>query len=674
MAQFRAAIQCLAAKLPDQGDLKAIQQSVANFDLAKLIEGKRGPEDILLGAVSGDHNFHFTFRLEGSGYFQTGVLVASAHQRAGGLPLPLRCRWKRRVGDLLVEIPGVTSNMYQISADDVGTEIVVNAEPADADEGFSGVAVGTIGPFELDPSTRRSLDNALGFGSGKFFARTARAPAESGGTVSPRGQPDLAITVASDAVRVASVQSGAREVTAPYSGDYPKVIIHPLDICKFQLVLDASNTFNLLAASRTSRDLIALNIRYFHALRIMSTQDVLAQVLPTPTPGPGGLTSSAASDADDKLDACVNLDRLVKERNRAMSTVESTEKAIRNTNHEIEQLQAQLEETIAGYTVMIETIQEQCATVESAVRGDTESVFSAPSAEPHSMQVRGLQEQLAEVQKDNRDLADEVAKTRQRLAEAKEANRGGKGASPQPSAEEVKLRQERDALRAQLADMTSSSDQADQAHAMEIKRHRQDVEALHGQKEELRRVLMDADKERQELQDNFLYVKGQLDKVQVLQAQSAGSGPQEQEMAKVRQSLKDLQEERNRLNTRLEGVSREAEKEKTYHETSLERVMTANSRLMEEKDRMEVECRRVAQLYAESVRQAEPTAGTPGTLETTQATSLEATAEAIGEANAQDAELRDLKAQIAQVNETIHAREQENESLKNRIRKLAVSA
>jgi len=33
-----------------------------------------------------------------------------------------------------------------------------------------------------------------------------------------------------------------------------------------------------------------------------------------------------------------------------------------------------------------------------------------------------------------------------------------------------------------------------------------------------------------------------------------------------------------------------------------------------------------------------------------------------------------LKAQIAQVNETIHAREQENESLKNRIRKLAVSA
>jgi len=290
------------------------------------------------------------------------------------------------------------------------------------------------------------------------------------------------------------------------------------------------------------------------------------------------------------------------------------------------------------------------------------------------MQQQRLQEQLAEVQSENRELADEVSKTRQRLADAKEANRGGKGASPQPSTEEIKLRQERDALRLQLADMSSSSDLADQAHAAEIKRHRQDVEALHGQKEELRRVLMDADKERQELQDNFLYVKGQLDKVQVLQAQSAGSGPQEQEMAKVRQSLRDLQEERNRLNTRLEGVSREAEKEKTYHETSLERVMTANSRLMEEKDRMELECRRVAQLYAESVRQAQPTPAAPCALEATQTTSLDATAEAIGEANAQDAELKAVKAQIAEVNEAIHAREQENESLKNRIRKLAVSA
>lgn len=221
-------------------------------------------------------------------------------------------------------------------------------------------------------------------------------------------------------------------------------------------------------------------------------------------------------------------------------------------------------------------------------------------------------------------------------------------------------------LEARLQDLTYSStafDQRDQKHALEIKRLRQDIDALHNEKEGLRRYLVDADKERQELQDNFIYVKGQLDKVQVMQAQSSGREPQEEEIAKVRQALRDITEEKNRLNHRVEGLCREIEKEKTHHENSLERVMTANARLMEEKDRTERECRRIAQLYAESTQQAgdlNTTAPPPGQQAENAGTSAE--------------ELRSLEAQIAQVNASIQQREQENESLKNRIRKLAISS
>eukprot|EP00435_Cladocopium_sp_Y103_P030089 s835_g7.t1 len=44
-------------------------------------------DDYLLGSVKGECNYHFKFRLEGGGYFQTGVLVASAESSQGGLPV-----------------------------------------------------------------------------------------------------------------------------------------------------------------------------------------------------------------------------------------------------------------------------------------------------------------------------------------------------------------------------------------------------------------------------------------------------------------------------------------------------------------------------------------------------------------------------------------------------------
>merc|ERR1712083_856151 len=67
--------------------------------------------------------------------------------------------------------------------------------------------------------------------------------------------------------------------------------------------------------------------------------------------------------------------------------------------------------------------------------------------------------------------------------------------------------------------------------------------------------------------------------------------------------FENLGRERNSLSMRLEGLLREVERDKGQHEQSLSRVMSANARLLEEKDSATKEVQRLSQLYAESVQQ-----------------------------------------------------------------------
>ncbi|CAK0855506.1 unnamed protein product, partial [Prorocentrum cordatum] len=106
----------LARSLNDPRGLEAGLEKLRDglLEIPRMLQlCESAQDDVSLGRVSGDHNFRFTFRLEGGGFFQTGVLIAAAESFTSNMPIPLKCKWKRRVGDLPVEIPGVTSNMYQ---------------------------------------------------------------------------------------------------------------------------------------------------------------------------------------------------------------------------------------------------------------------------------------------------------------------------------------------------------------------------------------------------------------------------------------------------------------------------------------------------------------------------------------------------------------------------------
>jgi len=651
--QHLHSLQCLAGSAIDRASMQRLRDNLQELP-KRLLQRHEQPKDYMLGNVSGECNYHFSFRLEGSGFFQTGVLVASAERTPGGMPVPLKCRWKRKVGDLPVEIPGVTSNMYQISADDVGTVICVEAQPADLDDGLRGVVVGEIGPFELDPGTRRSLDNALGPGGSRFVVAQ---------TNTDGSRREMAIHASAEGVRVAphGGERPGKEIFVEYEKDYPRVIVHPLDKFKFTLLMSDSKSYHLVAPSRTARDLIAVTIRCFHAKKFHPASEILERLLPIQQLVPG----APQQPVDSQLDSCIRLERLTKELNRAMQQKEVSERVLRNTNNEKRQLQEQLIETISGFTDMIENLESQGA--------DGTGSSSALPIETLRDQLREANVQTQSAQADLRQHQEKLEKMR-RAREAAEARVAAR--TPAPAEQARMLREERDFLEARLKELSTASvtvqhrDQADHVHALELKRLRQDVEMLNDEKENLRRRLQDQDRERQELQDNFLYVKAQHDKVQMrLQQQQAAdvAGDANRELQRHRATLNKIAEERSHLGARLETALREAEKEKAYHEQSLERVTAANARIMEERDRAAWEVRRVARLYSDSVNQFRG-AEDDDVLSRTNVGPASAS-----QRTADQEELAKLQVTLSEVSEAVKRKEQENESLKNRIRKLAVA-
>jgi len=437
--------------------------------------------------------------------------------------------------------------------------------------------------------------------------------------------------------------------------------------------MSESKTFQLSAPSRAVRDLVALTIRCFHAKKHISSAAILRQLLPVQqlVPGPG--VGGAPLDGG-RLDFCIVLERLIKELNRSMMQKELSERMLRNTNLEKHDLQDQLLETIGGF---------------SEVMGDLEGQLTDPSLPPAAQPAASpdrLQEQVKESFSTNQFLQAELQRATDELAQLR-SEREARRRDDRPAGggvlvqEATRLREERSALQTRLMELSNGTfnaekqEKVDQAHTQELKRLRQDVEQLHNSKEQLRRELQDKGREREELQQNFLYVKSQLDKVQMKQAQSFngnGSADGSREQQKHQKALDAVGEERSRLSSRLETLLNEFEKEKGYHEQSLERLMKANGKIMEEKDRSSREVQRLSQLYADSVKQLQGV-GQGGETDRTMMTTGTLRPEDGGSSDEGQDEVRKLTAELATVEESLVKREQENDSLKSRIRKLAIA-
>lgn len=216
-------------------------------------------------------------------------------------------------------------------------------------------------------------------------------------------------------------------------------------------------------------------------------------------------------------------------------------------------------------------------------------------------------------------------------------------------------------LRSNISAITGDAavhSQRDHTRAEELRRLRHDVDTLNGEKDALEKNAVQAEKEKQELVENFLYVKGTLDKLQMASIESPAASPEvEREIAHLKATYSQIVDDRNRLAVRVEALDRDREKQKAYKESALERVMNANARLLEERDRFVKETARVSDLYQQTM-------GAMGAVDQVGAET------AAGGMSAADFEA--LNADMVQKTELLAKREQESEYLRTRLRKLAM--
>jgi len=326
--------------------------------------------------VWGKFNYSFDIRLEGDYVIAVGgtPIEAAGASRVGGTggggggggdgghdmyPLPLKCVWRRRLGSTAV-VMDVTSNVYQLSADDMGACIQVEAQPADADDReFHGTAVGEIGPFDIPTSTKTAILNAVGRGGTvmpiiidseasspspcrgmlklpcRSDAVAKRQMRQVGAAGSPGGGPTTTLTQTRNArlligrehVTVQTTGSGDGEHTTLYRCHYdatsPQIVLHPKDPRKFKLIIavvagdedemgprEASSgldvqdqdlssvTLCCRSLSRNHRDLIALTIRCFQASVHLETNCLLERLLqPGSTQPASGVEHKASGPA-----------------------------------------------------------------------------------------------------------------------------------------------------------------------------------------------------------------------------------------------------------------------------------------------------------------------------------------------------------------------------------------
>jgi len=355
------------------------------------------------------------------------------------------------------------------------------------------------------------------------------------------------------------------------------------------------------------------------------------------------------------------------ELNQLLARRELAGKVTQNVRSEILQLEEQLLESIAGFTDVIDAVQDEFAD------GDIPTFTPTVPAEL-------LPEQLRHTTLQNEVLRADLQRVRQWLARTQ--------AAPEEAAGPLELRQlreERARLRAELESLSSAASsgaqapgKADLGHTRELKRLRQDVETLYNQKEQLRRRLQDQNREYQDMQGNLLYAKSQVDRLQARQAHAAADSDRggSAEIQRQKRTVEVARQEKNSLLARLEGALREAEKDKAYHRQSSERVMNANSRLLEAKDQVVLEMQRLSELYAESLNQLQAqdtgSGGPTGAAACAAALADQRQPDPAGSVEELEARVGELRAQLARADEVLALRAQDNERMRSRIRRLAV--
>ncbi|KAH7649647.1 hypothetical protein FG379_000907 [Cryptosporidium bovis] len=210
----------------------------------------------------------------------------------------LDIKWRRKYGENFIDIPNIEQNqrVYDLTADDIGTIILVEIKPKIETEDKLNITYGELGPICIDDSTRKSLLNSIRSGIVRFPVKLLGNeydilfdPKKNNYLDSLNSMElirDLLVITTEDVKVLRDGMSSSiglnaekrTEWSAKYFGGNIQVILDTNNHCEFTLISGNDlhkQSIRVKATSKNSRDILTLTIRCLNAKHLISVETIL---------------------------------------------------------------------------------------------------------------------------------------------------------------------------------------------------------------------------------------------------------------------------------------------------------------------------------------------------------------------------------------------------------------
>lgn len=499
-------------------------------------------------------------------------------------------RWKRKVwGQQLVDIQGKTCSLiHDLTADDVGTTIIVEIYPKEEASSTLNVTYAEFGPIEMDETTKTALSKSLKTGLIRFPVKILRDEFE--GLPDPRDSPgggrstncenscmtrDI-LVVTSDEVKVirngmSSSSNSSFEKSTEWSAKYFGGNIH--------IVLSQSSTqeltlcsgydvhkqrISIRTTSRNARDIVALTIRCLSTRHSVSLEAIIRGGVFWGTADSGVQSrqgEESVADEDRRLNILAYLGRLESELVDLDSGRERLSEDKKRLQTEKALLENELAETITAYQEIISQYQ-----LENPPLSESCSRCSCNSSKKHlqefSLDSAGLKNKHEYKPLRTAAVPSPPGSTGSSLLH------GYSGAYPHPtgksppnqssktqiSTEMKRMQDENNSLKLSIAQLNSKYEVGIGA--------KESMERMHAEIEELRGRLERSEREKEEFKqtserlEREVFVKNQ----ELEGARQSQSSSSERDLEKMQDRILDLQSQNSEKQQAIQTLSTEKSK------------------------------------------------------------------------------------------------------------------
>lgn len=315
--------------------------------------------------IQGKYNYYLHTAIKGEAPCQSSTLIIGLFSNeTKKVPLNFSCKYYRIKNKSISQLSGLNSNIYNLSASDIGCTIKVEVSLAEKNEFFYGMSEIFYGPIQFDLKLKHTLENILAIGGSKFPI-TIISPLNKISNFNN----DCSFLLTNDHIRIiaASNISEEKSVKFKYFLGYPHLMINNNEATQIQMIFKGNEEMENLkdffnigkdvknfevifqTSSRHCRDLIISSIRCFCVKNYLINSKSIAHI--------DNLFENDEKENKEGIDVKFDLITEVENLKKEISHLSENTQEILNEktalSKEVKAIEDELEKTIQTYTNLI---------------------------------------------------------------------------------------------------------------------------------------------------------------------------------------------------------------------------------------------------------------------------------------------------------------------------------